>query len=67
MENVLRSVFLSLAKNRLANRWAKRYGLRLGAQRFVAGETIDDAIATVRKLNQQGLRVTLDHLGEFIA
>lgn len=67
MEELMRSVLLSLAKNRLANRWAERYGLRLGAQRFVAGETIESAIDCVQGLNRQGLRVTLDHLGEFVA
>lgn len=66
MEELLRSIFLSMAKNKAANRWAKRYGLRLGAQKFVAGETIESAIETVRQLNQQGMTVTLDHLGEFV-
>ena len=32
--------------------------------RFVAGEGIDDAIRAVRALRDQGLYVTLDHLGE---
>jgi proline dehydrogenase len=66
MEQLMRSLLLSMAKNRAANRWAKRYGLRLGAQRFVAGETIESAIETVRSLNRQGITATLDHLGEFV-
>jgi proline dehydrogenase len=33
-------------------------------RRFVAGETLDDAIAAVHKLNDAGLLATLDHLGE---
>jgi len=37
------------------------------ATRFVAGETLDDAIAVARKLNQEGITVTLDHLGESVA
>ena len=32
--------------------------------RFVAGETLDDALAAVRRLTGQGIAVTLDHLGE---
>ena len=32
--------------------------------RFVAGETLDDALAVVRTLSADGLAVTLDHLGE---
>ncbi|MCY0887549.1 MAG: proline dehydrogenase [Alicyclobacillaceae bacterium] len=67
MEEMLRSFFLTLAKNQSANRWAKRYGLRLGAQRFVAGETIPDAMQAVKELNSIGMTATLDHLGEFVA
>ncbi|MFB5190380.1 proline dehydrogenase [Alicyclobacillus fastidiosus] len=67
MEEALRSFFLQLAQNKAMNSWAKRYGLRFGANRFVAGETIEAAIETVRQLNQSGIAVTLDHLGEFVA
>lgn len=67
MEELMRSLLLSMAKSRTANEWAKKYGLRLGAQKFVAGESIESAIQTVRQLNQQGLTATLDHLGEFVA
>jgi proline dehydrogenase len=34
------------------------------ARRFVAGETIDDAIRVVRELNADGMSATLDFLGE---
>jgi proline dehydrogenase len=34
--------------------------------RFVAGETQDDALAAIAKLKDQGIDVTLDHLGEDI-
>jgi proline dehydrogenase len=34
--------------------------------RFVAGETLDDALAVVRTLAAGGIEVTLDHLGEDI-
>ncbi len=34
------------------------------AKRFVAGETIDSAIAAVRRLNGEGMSATLDFLGE---
>ncbi|WAH35802.1 proline dehydrogenase [Alicyclobacillus dauci] len=67
MEEALRSFFLQLAKNQSMNSWAKRYGLRFGANRFVAGETIESAIAAVQALNNAGMAVTLDHLGEFVA
>jgi len=34
------------------------------ATRFVAGETLDEAIAVSRRLNREKISVTLDHLGE---
>lgn len=63
----MRNAFLFLSKNRLANRTAKKYGLRFGAKRFVAGEQISEAITTVKQLNDRGIVATLDHLGEFIS
>jgi proline dehydrogenase len=38
--------------------------MRLGAARFVAGETLDDAIAVLRRLNAQGLAANTTLLGE---
>ncbi|MBU7317852.1 proline dehydrogenase family protein [Paenibacillus oleatilyticus] len=67
MEVLMRNMFQAIGKNRSANQLAKRYGLRFGAARFVAGETIGQSIEVVRKLNQSGRVVTLDHLGEFIS
>lgn len=37
------------------------------ARRFVAGETLDDAIAATRPLNARHIAVSLDHLGENVA
>ncbi len=34
------------------------------ARRFVAGDTLDDAVVAARELNSSGLLVSLDHLGE---
>ena len=34
------------------------------ASRFVAGSSIDEAIRAVRGLNEKGINVTLDQLGE---
>lgn len=62
----MRNTFIYLSKNRLANRLAKRYGLRLGAQRFVSGETVEAAIERIRRFNAQGIKATIDHLGEFV-
>ena len=39
---------------------------RLSA-RFVAGETLEEALAVAGKLNAEGIAVTLDHLGESVS
>lgn len=39
---------------------------KLLARRFVAGETLDDAIAVAARLNDEGFTVSLDHLGEHV-
>lgn len=66
MELMMRNMFQFIGQNQSANKLAKKYGLRFGASRFVAGETISTAIQAVRKLNSEGKVVTLDHLGEFV-
>jgi proline dehydrogenase len=45
-------------------RLVRRHGMRLGAGRFVAGETLDECIAVLRKLNDQGLYANTTLLGE---
>ncbi|MYL70135.1 proline dehydrogenase [Halobacillus litoralis] len=66
MERILRNFFLFLSKNRFFTKLAKKYGLRFGAGKFVAGETVPDAVKTIKELNEKGMAVTIDHLGEFI-
>jgi len=36
------------------------------SKRYIAGESIDDAVRVSKELNAQGIKVTLDILGEFI-
>jgi proline dehydrogenase len=36
------------------------------SKEYIAGETLDEAIANARKLNAEGVKTTLDVLGEFI-
>jgi proline dehydrogenase len=66
METMLRNMFQALGKSRSANQLAKKYGLRFGAARFVAGESIKQSIDAVHELNKDGRLATLDHLGEFV-
>ncbi|MCC3355798.1 proline dehydrogenase family protein [Bacillus sp. REN16] len=66
MEQVLRNFFLFLSKNKAFTKMARKYGLRFGAARFVAGETIELALKKIKELNAKGLAVTIDYLGEFV-
>jgi proline dehydrogenase len=64
---VLRRVILAAADSRRIRRFVARHGLRLGARRFVAGETLDEAVRVLRRLNDQGLRANTTLLGEGVA
>ncbi|RZT21804.1 proline dehydrogenase family protein [Fictibacillus sp. BK138] len=66
MEQAMRNFFLFLAKNKSMTSLAKKYGLRFGAARFVAGATLESSISAIKKLNERGMPVTIDHLGEFV-
>lgn len=55
-----------MAKNKFFNKIAKKYGIRFVAGRFVAGATLDSALSVIKELNEQGMLVTVDHLGEFV-
>lgn len=51
--------------------WARTLVTHLGlarrlARRFIAGESLDEAVAASKALNAKGLRVTLDCLGESV-
>jgi proline dehydrogenase len=64
---ILRNSILFLSDSRLARRIARDAPFASGvARRFVAGETIDDAIEAARALNESGATVTLDYLGEAV-
>jgi len=41
-----------------------KHGMRLGAARFVAGETLDESVTVLRRLNDQGLHANTTILGE---
>jgi proline dehydrogenase len=64
---ILRDAFLALSTNPVAHKTIVGFPLsRRVTRRFVAGETLDDAVRAVKKLNSQGLLATLDHLGESV-
>jgi proline dehydrogenase len=65
---MLRSSLLWLSEQPRIFRFVRRNGLaRRFASRFVAGETVDDAIAALGDLSAAGLTTTLDLLGESVA
>jgi proline dehydrogenase len=62
---MMRALFLWMSNSSFLRRLITRLGFaRRAALRFVAGETIDDAIAAIRALNAGGILATVDHLGE---
>ena len=67
LESTSRSFFHLLARSRSLQHLASRVGMRKPtsfARRFIAGETLDDAIEAARIVQARGLRLTLDYLGE---
>ncbi len=69
LENASKTLFHLAAQSGLLRRAASHYGMRRPtsfARRFIAGETVEEAIATARDLEAQGLLQTLDYLGESV-
>jgi proline dehydrogenase len=62
---VLRAAFISLSESKSLRRMAEQtwIGQRL-SRRFVAGTTIEDALAATQITNKLGLSVSVDNLGE---
>jgi proline dehydrogenase len=62
---MLRALFISLSENRLLRGMAERsaIGRRLSG-RFVAGTQVDDALRVTQAVNQAGMSVSVDNLGE---
>jgi proline dehydrogenase len=62
---MLRDTLLYLAHNdNLREFVISNRATRGVSRRFVAGETLDEAIQVTRVLNRKGMHVSLDHLGE---
>ena len=64
---ILRSTFIALSHNRPLRRFCEnsRLGVQLSS-RFIAGMEIDGALRAAEAVNQQGIAVTLDSLGESV-
>jgi len=66
LSKLSRAAILRAADNRALRRLVDRYGMRLGAGRFVAGETLDECVPVLRRLNDAGLHTNTTLLGEAI-
>jgi proline dehydrogenase len=65
---MLRSTILKLSDNKGFAHWVTSNGTtRRMSHRFVAGETLDEAIEAARACNDAGMAATLDCLGENVA
>jgi proline dehydrogenase len=70
LQTVSKAFFHVLAGSQPLKSLASRYGMRANggfARRFIAGESVEEAIAASRQIAASGLHVTLDLLGESVA
>ncbi len=70
IDQASKAFFHTLAGSQGLKHLASRYGMRRPnsfAHRFIAGETIEEAIAAARAIQASGLMLTLDQLGESVA
>ena len=64
-----KAVFYALSRSATLKRLASKYGMRSPgsfARRFIAGETVEEVIETSRRVQAEGLHITLDYLGESV-
>jgi proline dehydrogenase len=64
-----KAFFHLLARSRSLQKVASRYGMASPtsfARRFIAGETVEEAVEVARRLEARGLTQTLDYLGESV-
>jgi proline dehydrogenase len=62
---MFRAIMIYFSKAKWARRLVTRWGFAWrAASRFVAGDTLQEALRIIERLNQAGCYATLDHLGE---
>lgn len=69
LDALSKSFFHALARSKGLESLASKYGMAKPtsfARRFIAGETVDEAIDSARALQKQGVFLTLDQLGESV-
>ena len=65
--SLARTTILAASQNSGVRRFVSAYGMRLGAARFVGGETLDECVRVLRRLNDRGLAANITLLGEDVA
>ena len=64
---MLRSIFIALSQNRKLRSFSERSSLgRKLSSRFVAGMSVEEALAACQRVNREGIAVSLDALGESV-
>ena len=66
LSSLPRAAILHAAESTRLQRLVQQHGKRVGAARFVAGETLDECVDVLRKLNDAGLHANTTLLGEAI-
>src|SRR5918996_734629 len=64
-----KALFYALSRSAKIKQLASTYGMASAdsfARRFIAGETVEEAIEAGRVLQSRGLLLTLDYLGESV-
>jgi proline dehydrogenase len=65
---VTRSALIYLSRQEGLKEFAARFRpFKKLTTRFVAGETVDDAVATIRQINSDGATASFDHLNESVS
>jgi len=67
MLSLYRRAVLGVAAIGPVERWSRRHGWRLGARRFVAGESVTEALPTLRSIADGGRALIVDVLGEYVS
>ena len=70
IDSATKAFFHTLARSSFLKRLASQYGMssdRSFARRFIAGESVEEAIQAARAIQAHGLLLTLDYLGESVS
>jgi proline dehydrogenase len=62
---MIRNILLTLSENKFLTSFISRNRVMSRfSHRFIAGESLSEAIEEIKGLNNRGIKVTIDHLGE---